>query len=193
PVGLNCGSICGAGFDQGTVVSLSPEPGPGAEFAGWSGACSGTGACTVTLSADVAVTASFKPIERVAPIPPNESLRILAISVSGEGSGTITSEPGGIECGTPCSNAYAPGSRVTLSATPDRESRFAGWSGCDSVAADRCTVTLGSSRTVGASFAEAKPKQECKKKKGAKAGKCKGAKKAKSKKAKSKKKGKGKR
>jgi len=189
PVGLSCGSTCVAGFDQGTLVTLNPEPGPGAEFAGWSGACSGTGACKVTLSTDASVGATFRPIERVAPIPPGESLRILAISVSGEGSGTIVSEPGGIECGTPCSAAYAPGATVTLAATPDRESRFVGWAGCDAVAANRCTVTLAASRTVGASFAEAKPKKECKKKKkGGKGGKCKAAKKGKSTK-----KGKGKR
>jgi hypothetical protein len=180
PVGLDCGATCVAGFDQGTVVTLHPEPGPGAEFTGWSGACGGTGVCKVALSADASVGAFFKPIERVAPIPPGESLRVLAISVGGEGAGTITSDPAGIECGTPCSVAYPPGQTVTLSATPNPESRFVGWSGCDLVAAGRCTVTLATSRTVGAAFAEAKPRKTkpCRKKqsgKNRKGSKCKGA------------------
>ena len=45
------------------------------------------------------------------------------------------------------------GTTITLTATPDPESHFAGWSGCDSVAANRCTVILAASRTIGADFA----------------------------------------
>jgi hypothetical protein len=93
----------------------------------------------------------------VTPVDRDSGKRTLAISVTGEGAGTITSDPAGIECGTPCSGAYAPGTKVTLTAKPDEESAFTGWSGCDSSKGTTCTVTLSSSKTVGASFAEATP------------------------------------
>jgi hypothetical protein len=54
----------------------------------------------------------------------------LAVQTAGAGSGRITSEPGGIECGTVCSAAYSRGGTlVTLAATPDAGSMLAGWSG----------------------------------------------------------------
>jgi hypothetical protein len=45
---------------SGSVVTLTAIADKGSAFAGWSGdGCSGTGACTVTLSSDITVTASF--------------------------------------------------------------------------------------------------------------------------------------
>jgi hypothetical protein len=49
-------------FDPGTIVTLSAAPSDTSIFAGWSGACSGTGDCTLTLSSDAAVTALFVDI-----------------------------------------------------------------------------------------------------------------------------------
>ena len=172
PAGIECGAICTSTFDQGSTVTLTAEANPGSEFAGWSGAgCSGMGACQVSMAGAQNVTASFNAIPRLVPVDRSSAKRTLSISVTGEGSGTITSDPGGIECGTPCSAAYAPGTKVTLSAKPDGESAFSGWSGCDSSSATSCTLTLGSSRTVGASFREAAPKKKpgCAKKGKAKA------------------------
>ena len=51
PAGISCGSTCGASFPTGTTVTLTASPAAGATFSGWSGACSGTGPCTLTLSA----------------------------------------------------------------------------------------------------------------------------------------------
>src|SRR5208337_175460 len=53
----------------------------------------------------------------------------LTVSDSGTGSGTVTSSPSGISCGTTCSGAYNSGTTVTLSATAAANSTFAGWSG----------------------------------------------------------------
>ena len=60
PAGINCGTACSAAYASGTAVTLTAEPGSGSSFAGWSGACSGTGTCTVTMSAARSVTATFK-------------------------------------------------------------------------------------------------------------------------------------
>jgi lysozyme len=59
PAGISCGTMCSATFDPGATVTLTATPNPGFELAGWSGACSGTGSCTVTMDGDRAVTATF--------------------------------------------------------------------------------------------------------------------------------------
>ena len=50
----------GLSFARGTVVTLTATPDAGSSFVGWSGGCSGTTpTCTVTMSANVIVTATF--------------------------------------------------------------------------------------------------------------------------------------
>ena len=46
-------------FDYGSVVQLNVQVEPGNGFAGWSGACSGTGDCVVTVAGTEQVTATF--------------------------------------------------------------------------------------------------------------------------------------
>lgn len=157
PAGIACGQTCSASYDQGSVVRLSAEAAPGSHFAGWSGAgCAGLGECAVSLATDAAVQARFEPLPPPAVLAARETAT-LAVSVTGSGAGAIGSDPAGIDCGTPCAGSYRPGTRVTLTARADAGSRFAGWSGCDGTEANRCTVTLGASRTVGAAFEEAAP------------------------------------
>lgn len=57
--GISCGATCSASYPSGTVVTLAASPDAGATFAGWGGACSGTGSCTVTVDADKTVAATF--------------------------------------------------------------------------------------------------------------------------------------
>ena len=61
PTGIDCGETCAADFTTGSTVTLVPTPDEGWTFGGWSGACSGTGACTVTMSAARSVGADFLP------------------------------------------------------------------------------------------------------------------------------------
>ncbi len=143
PAGINCGTTCSSSFASGTAVTLSAAPNSGSTFAGWSGSCSGTGACSVTMSANAAVTATFN-----AAAPANYQLNVQA---AGSGAGTITSTPAGIHCGQTCSASFASGSAVTLSATPSAGSTFAGWSGsCSGTGA--CTVTMTGDASVTATF-----------------------------------------
>ncbi|CAN5867248.1 hypothetical protein BH18ACT6_BH18ACT6_10000 [soil metagenome] len=51
------------------------------------------------------------------------------MSKTGTDTGTVTSSPTGINCGTDCTEAYSNGTVVTLTATPAAGSTFAGWSG----------------------------------------------------------------
>ena len=59
PVGINCGATCSADFSQGVSVTLTSTPASGFSFGGWSGACTGTGTCTVSMETDKTVIAAF--------------------------------------------------------------------------------------------------------------------------------------
>lgn len=145
PDGIQCGADCTENYSSGTVVALLAAPDGTSQFDGWSGGgCSGTGPCNVILAGDTVVTATFSPL------PP--STHALSVSRSGDGGGSITSAPTGIDCGSDCAETYASGASVTLTATPDADSNFTGWTGaCSGVGA--CTVSMTVARTVGAVFA----------------------------------------
>ena len=57
--GINCPGDCSEAYADGTAVTLSANPAAGSTFAGWTGACSGTGSCALTMNADKTVSGSF--------------------------------------------------------------------------------------------------------------------------------------
>lgn len=60
PPGISCGNDCSEKYNSGTQVTLTATANSGSTFSGWSGGgCSGTGTCSVTLTADTTVTAGF--------------------------------------------------------------------------------------------------------------------------------------
>ncbi len=62
--GINCGPTCVATYDSGTVVTLTATPDTLALFAGWSGDCSNLiGPCTVTMTSNRSVTATFGGVD----------------------------------------------------------------------------------------------------------------------------------
>jgi hypothetical protein len=141
PAGINCGSSCSASYVSGTPVTLTATPATGSTFTGWSGGgCTGTGTCVVTMSADTTVTAGFV----VQPLA-------LTVNRSGNGTGTVTSAPTGINCGATCSASYSFGTQVTLTATPAAGSTFTGWSG-GCTGTGTCVVTMNAATTVTANF-----------------------------------------
>jgi hypothetical protein len=68
----------------------------------------------------------------------------------GTGSGTITSDIGGIDCGTSCTAIVDAGEVITLTATPDAGSEFAGWT--NAICANPCALNLGSDFPITANF-----------------------------------------
>jgi hypothetical protein len=79
------------------------------------------------------------------------STPLLTLTKSGAGSGTVTSSLPGINCGSTCSASYASSTVVTLTATADAGSYFAGWSP-PCVGNDTCTVTVTGSTRITAAF-----------------------------------------
>lgn len=162
PGGIECGSGCEGEFDEGAAVVLTATPAAGSAFAGWTGCDSepAAGKCQLTMNAARSVAATFVAVAGPPPPPPPPvGQRLLSVyaAATGDAGGTVTSGPGGIECGGSCSRLFTQGDTVTLVARPDPRSAFLGWGGCDAVAGDRCTVTLGADRSVVAAFGPGLP------------------------------------
>ena len=142
PAGISCPTTCSASYPQNTQVTLTETPAAGFTFAGWSGACNGTAACAVTMSAATAVTATFA----------QTSMPQIVVTLSG--SGTVTSSPAGINCPSTCSAPFAQNAVVTLTETPAAGSTFTGWGGACATTATTCTVTVAAATAVTASFSQ---------------------------------------
>lgn len=137
--GIVCGATCQHRYAHGTNLTLTQAAAPGSTFGGWSGACSAE-PCTFTLTSDLWATATFTRIQYS-----------LAVSRSGSGTGTVTSNPAGIICGGTCALPFDPGTAVSLGASPDPGSEFAAWSG-DCTGSNDCSLVMNGARAVGARF-----------------------------------------
>jgi hypothetical protein len=140
PAGIDCGTNCSASFSPGTSVTLTATPMTNSIFVGWTGACSGTGTCTITVSSAVNITANFA-VDNT-----------LMVALAGNGNGFVSSSPSGIACGTACSQVFAPNTSVTLNAYPSTGSQFAGWNGGGCSGTGTCTVTTDTAKLVTATF-----------------------------------------
>ena len=76
----------------------------------------------------------------------------LVVSKEGSGTGTVTSNPGLLDCGSICEELYAPGTEVALAATATGNSKFGFWSGCDSVLENLCIVTMNAEKSAVVTF-----------------------------------------
>ena len=138
---MNLGD-CFEAYVPGTQVTLTATPDPGSAFTRWSGDCTGTNDCVLTVDANKQVAATF-----------NKAVQF-ALAVSRVGGGTVTSDPPGINCGADCTETYAAGTTVTLTATPATGFKFTGWSGACAGTAN-CVVVMSQARNVTATFIQA--------------------------------------
>jgi DNA-binding beta-propeller fold protein YncE len=77
----------------------------------------------------------------------------LAISRSGAGSGSVTSNPAAINCGATCSAGFPAGTSITLTASPSGGSTFGSWTGAAGCTTNPvCTFTLNATTNVNAAF-----------------------------------------
>ena len=139
PGGINCGVTCSNEFASSQIVILTATPSVDSIFAGWSGDADCSDG-VVTMNASKTCTATF-----------TLSQYTLTVSKAGTGSGTVTSSPAGINCGTDCTEPYNYGTVVTLTAAASTGSTFGGWSGA-CTGTGTCTVTMDAAKSVTATF-----------------------------------------
>jgi serine protease len=127
-------------------VTLIAAASQGSAFTGWSGCDSSSGStCTVSVTSSRTVSATFAKVYTLTVV--NNRVWF--------GSGTVSSDPAGISCGTTCLAYFPAGTEVTLTVTPGAESYFSGWGLYDCDSTDpygHCTVTMTRDRAVEADF-----------------------------------------
>ena len=122
-----------AGYDHGSVVSLTPVPAVGWTFTGWSGDASGTdNPLEITMTADRTITATF-------------TINTYTLSVSSGANGSVTKSPD--------QPAYDHGTIVQLTAVPLTGYHLANWGGDASGSANPLAVTMDGNKTISATFA----------------------------------------
>lgn len=127
----------GGSYASGSVVTLTALPGPGFQFASWSGDLSGTAnPATIAMNGDRSVTASFTTL------PPG----FVSLDVVLDGLGSVATIPSG--------RVHPVGTSVTLTATPAAGHGFAEWSGDLAGTANPATLSLDAHKVVTATFLE---------------------------------------
>jgi hypothetical protein len=139
--GIDCGGDCEELLFAQTNVTLQATADAGSTLVSWTGCTSTSGTtCTVTTGSQArTVTARFEPVQ--------------ALTVTVTGTGTVSSNPAGVQCPGDCSEAFVQGTSVVLSAAAGTNQVLEAWSGggC-SGAATTCTVSMSATRAVTARF-----------------------------------------
>ncbi|MBS2024254.1 MAG: hypothetical protein JST92_17775 [Deltaproteobacteria bacterium] len=130
---------CALQVPDGATLTLGAAASSTSRFGGWSGACSGGGACTLSMTQDRTVDASFIATYSVS------------VALAGSGSGAVSSTPAGLSCPGTCSATFDSGTSVALTAAPAGSSVFNGFSG-DCTGAT-CALSVTSTKNVTATFA----------------------------------------
>jgi hypothetical protein len=141
PPGLRCGTAaaeCIAPFGQGQTIRLIAASDPDAKLFSWGGACEFVSGkeCELTVGANEPVTDQALATFSDAAPPADPQTLIVAPALD------VRSEPAGIDCGTSCSAAFAPGAAVTLF-SPNST-----WSGGCVGAGPRCTIVVDKTTSV---------------------------------------------
>jgi uncharacterized repeat protein (TIGR02543 family) len=127
---------CGSRYVPGTEVTISQSKNSGYVFDGWSGACTGTGSCSITMDSDKSVTANYAQCHS------------LSTSASPSAGGSLSASPA-----PNCDGKYTPDTSVTVSYSENSGYVFTGWGGaCGGTGT--CSLTMDSDRSVTANFSQ---------------------------------------
>lgn len=96
------------------------------------------------LNVNKDVIALWRPSDPAGPV--------LTVAKSGTGSGTVTSSPSGISCGSTCTAVFTSGQTVTLTASAASSSVFSEWSDACSGTAMTASVVMSASASCTATF-----------------------------------------
>ena len=136
---------CAPTYPYGHTVKAAITPKTNWELTGLSGSGSAAGDCSFSAASGSCEFALEEASTVSATAVSELGISILSVFKGGNGQGTVTSNPAGINCGTePCEEEFAGGETIELQATPAAGSVFGGWLGCHPVAGEpsKCHVTL---------------------------------------------------
>jgi hypothetical protein len=127
-----------ATYLDGTIVTLTAVPGFNWTFQGWSGDLAGAqNPASITMNGNKTVTATFVVAQ------------YYTLTVNVVGNGTVTQNP--------ASATYVSGTNVTLTAVPDANFTFSGWSGDLTGVQNPASIIMDANKTVNATFAKGMP------------------------------------
>ena len=126
------------------TFTIQPFANSGSTFAGWSGHCTGTSSCEVTMDSFMTVEAEFAALSSPVTLTLNKVMSMPGLSA------TVTSTPAGINCGTQCSADYMDGEVVTLTAALGAGTVIDQWDNCDLITnnGNSCISTLTADTTI---------------------------------------------
>ncbi|MEM7029500.1 MAG: FG-GAP-like repeat-containing protein [Chloroflexota bacterium] len=139
----------GGVYLNGTVITLTATADVGSTFDGWSGDInSQDNPLVLTLNSDLTINANFAPVTYT-----------LNVHVTGDGTGTVHAldDDGGSAIFDPSSTVFDYGTVVTLTAIPENNAYFAGWTGDLNGAENPETLTMTSDKVVTATFSVMPP------------------------------------
>lgn len=84
--------------------------------------------------------------------PPPAASVTLTVTTAGTGTGLVTSNPAGLNCGTTCTLTVTSGTVVTLTASPASGNTLTSWGGACATATATCAVTASANQAVTATF-----------------------------------------
>ena len=129
-------------FLQSASFTITPNTGYHiASVTGCGGTLNGSTYTTGPITEDCMVSASF-------------AINTYALVVMKAGTGTVSSSPAGISCGSSCSATYNHGTIVTLTAASGAAAFFSGWSGGGCSGIGTCDTTMDAAKTVTATFSQ---------------------------------------
>jgi uncharacterized repeat protein (TIGR02543 family) len=146
--GFGCPPSCVTDVDSDTTVTVTASPKPGAQFTGWSGACTGTAPkCTVVMTKAQSVAAQF-------------TVAKFNLKLELSGSGAVVGDDTGFRCTESCTSLLESGTELQLIPKPAKGWKFAGWAGsCTGKGLLGCRVAMTAEQTVRATFVRVpKPK-----------------------------------
>ena len=127
------------------VVGLVLAANPNLNVAQIRDAILNTGVPVPALNGVISTGRRLNAFNAVSSVMPSFSV---TVRKNGIGTGTITSNPAGIDCGVACTAQFNQGTPVTMTATPSTGSVFAGWNGGGCTGTGACVVNTAAKVTV---------------------------------------------
>ncbi len=167
PLALTASSAYGDPIEGGQVTFSAPASGPSVTFTKTVATIGSGGVASLPVTAN-GIAGSYQVLADASgnsgaaltyDLTNAPAIYLLTVGLDGNGGGTISSSPAGINCGADCSENYATGTVVTLTATADSGSAFTGWSGAGCSGLNDCVLTMTEARSVRAAFTLVPPNE----------------------------------